>query len=485
MKLHTGMKKYGFTLLTSILSALLAVFLYDRIQEPREVIIRETLPARYTNLQNAPDLLSRPATQPEFRAAPNNFVQAAQAATPAVVNIQSIQRDSRFDLWGSRSNWNSSAGSGVIIAADGYIVTNNHVIEDGNLIEVTLNDKRKFEATVVGTDPSTDLALLKIEAQDLPFLVFGDSDSLFTGEWVLAVGNPFNLESTVTAGIVSAKGRSIDILDRQDRIESFIQTDAAVNPGNSGGALVNTSGQLIGINTAIITRSGKYEGYSFAVPSNLAQKVILDLRDFGSVQRGVLGVFIDEITSERAAELQLPSVAGVYITRVTPGSAAADAGLKAGDVIVGINGTNTATLPEMQQQVGMHRPGNTIKVTYFRDGQLADIPVILKTLAGNTYFTNESDEDALRNMGFEVRNLSAPEKDKLKVSGVKVIGIFKGSIIERTNMEAGFVVTHVNKQAVTDKDTFIRLLRGERGQVMLEGVYENYPGEYGYSFMLE
>lgn len=479
------MKKYGFTLVTSILSALLAVFLYDRIQEPREIIIREALPARYTNLQTTPDPLSRPATQPEFRAAPNNFVQAAQAATPAVVNIQSIQRDNRFDLWGSRGNWNSSAGSGVIIAADGYIVTNNHVIEDGNLIEVTLNDKRKYEASVVGTDPSTDLALLKIEAQDLPFLVFGDSDSLFTGEWVLAVGNPFNLESTVTAGIVSAKGRSIDILDRQDRIESFIQTDAAVNPGNSGGALVNTSGQLIGINTAIITRSGKYEGYSFAVPSNLAQKVILDLRDFGSVQRGVLGVFIDEITSERAAELQLPSVAGVYITRVTPGSAAADAGLKAGDVIVGINGTNTATLPEMQQQVGMYRPGNTINVTYFRNGQLSEIPVVLKTLAGNTYFTNEKDEDALRNIGFEVRNLSTPEKDKLKVSGVKVTGIFKGSMIERTNMEAGFVVTHVNKQAVADKEAFIQLLRSERGQVMLEGVYENYPGEYGYSFMLE
>ena len=479
------MKKYGLTLVSSVLSALLAVFLYDSIQGPREVIVRETVPARYTYLDTSNDPLLRPATQPEFRAAPNNFVRAAQAATPAVVNIRSSQSDSRFDLWGSKGNWNSAAGSGVIVSEDGYIVTNNHVVESGNLIEVTLNDKRKYEAKVVGLDPSTDLALLKIEAQQLPYLVFGDSDSLYTGEWVLAVGNPFNLESTVTAGIVSAKGRSIDILDRQDRIESFIQTDAAVNPGNSGGALVNTSGQLIGINTAIITRSGKYEGYSFAVPSNLVQKVILDLRDFGTVQRGVLGVFIDEITSERAAELGLPAVAGVYITRVTPGSGAAEAGLKAGDVIVGINGTNTNTLPEMQQQVGMYRPGNAIRVTYFRDGQVSEIAVVLKTLAGNTYFTDGSEEDALRNMGFEVRDLSGQEREKLKVSGVKVISIFRGSIIERTNMEAGFVVTHINQQPVPDKATFIQLLRSEQGKVMLEGVYENYPGEYGYSFVLE
>jgi len=479
------MKKYGLTLVSSVLSALLAVFLYDSIQGPREVIVRETVPARYTYLDTSNDPLLRPATQPEFRAAPNNFVRAARAATPAVVNIRSSQSDSRFDLWGSRNNWNSAAGSGVIVSEDGYIVTNNHVVESGNLIEVTLNDKRKYEAKVVGLDPSTDLALLKIEAQQLPYLVFGDSDSLYTGEWVLAVGNPFNLESTVTAGIVSAKGRSIDILDRQDRIESFIQTDAAVNPGNSGGALVNTSGQLIGINTAIITRSGKYEGYSFAVPSNLVQKVILDLRDFGTVQRGVLGVFIDEITSERAAELGLPAVAGVYITRVTPGSGAAEAGLKAGDVIVGINGTNTNTLPEMQQQVGMYRPGNAIRVTYFRDGQVSEIAVVLKTLAGNAYFTDENEEDALRNMGFEVRDLSGQEREKLKVSGVKVISIFRGSIIERTNMEAGFVVTHINQQPVPDKATFIQLLRSEQGKVMLEGVYENYPGEYGYSFVLE
>lgn len=477
------MKKYGLTLLTSVLSALLAIIIYDLIQQPREVIIREAVPARYASLLNA-DPLTLPPSNPEFRSAPNNFIKAAQSATPAVVNIRSIQSSSRLDFW-SKNHWDSSAGSGVIVSADGYIVTNNHVVEGGTVIEVTLNDKRKYEARLVGTDPSTDLALLYIEEKNLPYLPFGNSDSLFTGEWVLAVGNPFNLESTVTAGIVSAKGRSIDILDRQDRIESFIQTDAAVNPGNSGGALVNTNGDLIGINTAIITRTGKYEGYSFAVPSNLVQKVIRDLRDFGTVQRGVLGVFIDEVSSERAKTLNLPAVAGVYITRVTPGSGAAEAGLKAGDVIIRINGIQTNTLPEMQQQVGLYHPGDPIEVTYFRDGKMEEMRVILKTLAGNSYFTNESDDDALRNLGFEVRDLSPEERQKLKLSGTKVISIFRGSSIEKTNMEAGFIITHVNGQPAESREAFIRLLRGESGKVMLEGVYENYPGEYGYTFILE
>ncbi len=477
------MKKHGLTFISSVLSALLAIFIYDSMQQPQEVIIRETVAARYANLASS-DPLSTPPVAAEFRAAPNNFIKAAQAATPAVVNIRSIQSNSRFDFWG-RNNWEGSAGSGVIISGDGYIVTNNHVVEGGTLIEVTLNDKRKYEARLIGSDPSTDLALLSIEENGLPFLTFGDSDSLYTGEWVLAVGNPFNLESTVTAGIVSAKGRSIDILDRQDRIESFIQTDAAVNPGNSGGALVNTNGDLIGINTAIITRTGKYEGYSFAVPSNLVQKVIKDLRDFGAVQRGVLGVFIDEISSERAEMLKLPAVAGVYITKVTPGSGAADAGLKTGDVIIRINGVTTNTLPEMQQQVGLYRPGNTIRVTYFRDGKAEELNVTLKTLASNSYFSNENDEDALRSIGFEVRDLSTEEIRQLKVSGIKVISIFKGSSIEETNMEAGFIVTHLNGQPVDGKTTFIELLRREKGKVMLEGIYESYPGEYGYSFVLE
>ena len=351
------MKHYGLLIASSLFSALLAIFLYRYFEEPREVIIRETVPARYTALNK--DFLSAEHPRMSLATSPTEFTSAAEVVTPGVVNIKTTVGGGNFDFWSSGHS-GSSSGSGVIISPDGYIVTNNHVIEDGDEIGVTLNDHREFSATVIGTDPSTDLALIKIKAEHLPYLEFGNSDSLRVGEWVLAVGNPFNLESTVTAGIVSAKGRSIDILEGQDRIESFIQTDAAVNPGNSGGALVNSNGELIGINTAIITRSGRYEGYSFAVPANLASKVIKDLRDYGVVQRGVLGVFIDEMTSSRAESMGLNSVEGVFITRVTPGSGADDAGIKKGDVIVGINGTKTKTLPEMQEQLGRYRPGNSI-----------------------------------------------------------------------------------------------------------------------------
>ena len=311
------MRKYLFTIACSLLSALLAVFIVFQIQPQHErVVVREIAPAQYTNY-NFDALASRPRSL--MVNSPTDFTIAAELTTPTVVNIKTTQSGDVFDFWNANDGSGTSAGSGVIITPDGYIVTNNHVIEEGDRIEITLNDKRQYVASIIGSDPSTDLALLKVEASNLPFVQLGDSDSLLIGEWVLAVGNPFNLNSTVTAGIVSAKARSIDILmDRQDRIESFIQTDAVVNPGNSGGALVNTKGELVGINTAIITRSGRYEGYSFAVPINLVSKVIRDLRDFGIVQRGVLGVFTEEMTSELAEELGLKSIAGIYVNRVIP-----------------------------------------------------------------------------------------------------------------------------------------------------------------------
>nr|HQU60250.1 trypsin-like peptidase domain-containing protein [Saprospiraceae bacterium] len=350
---------------------------------------------------------------------------------------------------------------------------------------VTLNDKREYEAELIGTDPSTDLALIRIKADGLPFLEFGNSDSLRIGEWVLAIGNPFNLESTVTAGIVSAKGRSIDILEGQDRIESFIQTDAAVNPGNSGGALVNTNGELIGINTAIITRSGRYEGYSFAVPANLARKVIRDLRDFGIVQRGILGVFIDEMNNERTRELGLKAVEGVYVTRVTPGSGAADAGLKKGDVIIGINGVETKTLPEMQEQVGRYRPGNTISVEYYRGGKKHSAKVVLKNKANGTSLVTQKNEDILIELGFELRNLTREEKRRLDVDGIKVVSIYRGSRIERTNMDPGFIITKMDNRPVKSVEAFLDGLKNATGKVMLEGVYESYPGEYYYAFPVD
>ncbi len=414
------MKQYGVVAVSSILSAILAVFIYRIFEQPREILIRESQPATYTAYTDDP--LDSRRERLFLSSAPTNFTAAAESVTPAVVNIKTIQ-GGNFDLWGSNNNLSSASGSGVIISADGYIVTNNHVIEEGDNIEVTLNDKREFEAKVIGTDPSTDMALIKIKGEDLPYLNFGNSDSLRVGEWVLAVGSPFDLESTVTAGIVSAKARNIDILEGQDRIESFIQTDAAVNPGNSGGALVNTNGELIGINTAIITRSGRYEGYSFAVPANLVRKVIKDLRDYGVVQRGIMGVYIDEITNNRAKELGLPTVEGVLITRISPGGSAEDAGIQKNDVIISINGIKTSTLPEMQELLGRYRPGNVLRVEYLRKGRPYEVEIILKDKTNGVASISSSEEAILRTLGFELRNLTKEEKRRMQVDGVKVLSL--------------------------------------------------------------
>jgi serine protease Do len=477
------MKQYMVIGITSLLSATLAVLLYRLVEPSREVIIREHSPATYANMGGDP--LSDAPLRTFLSSAPTNFIVAAEAVTPSVVNIKTLQSGSSFDFWGSSNSYGTSSGSGVIISADGLIITNNHVIENGSRIGVTLNDQREFEAKLIGADPSTDLALLKIEAEGLPFIRMGNSDSLRIGEWVLAVGNPFNLESTVTAGIVSAKGRSIDILEGQDKIESFIQTDAAVNPGNSGGALVNTNGELIGINTAIITRSGRYEGYSFAVPSNLVRKVVKDLRDYGIVQRGMLGVFVDKITVDRARELGLEAIEGVYISRVSPGSGADDAGLQRGDVIVGINGVKTRTVPEMQEQVGRYRPGNSITVEYIRQGKKDSAKVVLKNKNNNITLVASSDEQFIKELGFELQNLSRDEAKQFGVSGVKVISIYRGSRIERTNMEPGFIITKVGEKKITKIEDFVKEIRKSKGKVMLEGIYEDYPGEYYYAFALD
>ncbi len=478
------MRKYVFAIVCSLISAVLAVFLFRQFESPaQEVIVREVAPAKYTNYEPAPPA----ATQRQFIASspPAEFVTAAEAATPAVVNIKATQSGDVFDLWGSNDLSGASAGSGVIISPDGYIVTNNHVIEEGDRIEITLNNRRQYVASIIGTDPSTDLALLKVEGDNLPFLKFGDSDSLHIGEWVLAVGNPFNLTSTVTAGIVSAKARNIDILiDRQDRIESFIQTDAVVNPGNSGGALVNTDGELIGINTAIITKSGGYEGYSFAVPINLVSKVIKDLREFGIVQRGILGVFIDEMTNELAEELGLSSIEGVHIKRVTPDSGADDAGIRKGDVITRINGKKIRTLPEMQEQLGRYRPGNSIELEYIRNNTKRKVSVLLKNKSNSTAIITAKERDVLRDLGFEIGNLSRSEQRKLGIKGVRVISIFRGSIIEKTNMDPGFIITSFNGKPISSVDAVMGLLEQAKGKVMLKGIYENYHGEYGYSFKL-
>lgn len=474
------MKYYGTIIGCSLLSALLAIVGYHTFIGPQEVIIRETHPTRYTAY--AEDILKEIQPRTFLSAAPTDFSTAALAVTPAVVNIRAIQTGF-IDRWrGSRTYGSASSGSGVVISPDGYIVTNHHVVEEGNFIIVNFSDKRELKAKVVGTDPSTDMALIKVEGEDLPYLEFGNSDSLNIGEWVLAIGNPFDLSSTVTAGIVSAKGRSIDILEGSDRIESFIQTDAAVNPGNSGGALVNTNGELIGINTAIITQSGRYEGYSFAIPANLARKVVRDLKEYGVVQRGVLGVFIDNVDHDIAEELGLPTVEGVFVTRVTPGSGADEAGMQKGDVILSINDTKTKSLPEMQEQLGRYRPGNTVRVEFFRRGKSYSKDILLKNKTNNTSIITADEQNTLLRLGFDIRELTKQELKELEVEGIKVVSIVRGSVIADTKMDQGFIITHLNERRVSDVKQFMRLLERARGQVMLSGVYEEFEGEYYYVF---
>jgi len=275
------------------------------------------------------------------------------------------------------------AGSGVILSEDGYIVTNNHVVENASSIEITLNDKRAFKAEIVGVDPTTDIALLKIDANGLTPMLFGNSDELRIGEWVLAVGNPFNLTSTVTAGIVSAKARNINILTADLKIESFIQTDAAVNPGNSGGALVNTRGELVGINTAIASRTGSFAGYSFAIPASIVSKVVADLKEFGVVQRAILGVQLRDINSEFAKENKLPTLDGVYIVNVLEKGAAQLAGIKEGDIITAIGSVRIKSTAELQEQVGRYRPGNIVQVTVLRKDKEHKFDVELRNLSGD------------------------------------------------------------------------------------------------------
>ncbi|MEO1517038.1 MAG: Do family serine endopeptidase [Bacteroidota bacterium] len=473
------MKNFGLIALVSLLSAVLAIAGYRYFEEPQQVIIRESAPAVYANYTEP---FSNIDVSPRkfLSSSPTNFTNAAEAVTPAVVNIKTSGEDYAF--WVG-SSFKGASGSGVLISPDGYIVTNNHVIEDGEKIEVTLNDRRNFSAELIGIDPSTDLALLKVEGSSpLPYISFGNSDSIRVGEWVLAVGNPFNLKSTVTAGIVSAKGRNIDILEDNYSVESFIQTDAAVNPGNSGGALVNTNGELVGINTAIITRSGRYEGYSFAIPANLVQKIVNDIKDYGIVQRAILGVSIDDVDEELAKELNLTSIEGVYIKRVTPNSGAEDGGIRRNDVITSINGIKVRTSPELQEQVARYRPGNTIEVEFIRKGKQRKTRITLKNRSNTTALVGSTDETILEDLGVELRDLSKSERRRLQTEGVMVKSIIRGSKIERTNMDPGFIITKVNESRVNNVEEVIQALKRAKGEVLLEGIYENYPGEWGYKF---
>jgi serine protease Do len=384
-----------------------------------------------------------------------------------------------------KPNIQMAAGSGVIINSQGYIITNNHVIENADDIEVTLYDNRNYKAKVIGTDPSTDLALIQIKEKNLPALPLVNSDDVKVGEWVLAVGNPFSLNSTVTAGIVSAKARNINILKTEYAIESFIQTDAAINPGNSGGALVNLQGALIGINTAIASPTGAYSGYGFAVPSNIVNKVVEDLLKFGVVQRGVLGIMIHSVDGNLAKEKELDVTTGVYVDSLLNNSAAAKAGLKVGDVILSIDGVKTNSSPKLQELIASHRPGDKVKVIVDRAGKEKEIVVTLSNRSGSTDLVQKEDKELLSILGCELKALDVKTARKIGIEGgVKVVKLSEGKLRRYTQMREGFIITHANNRPVKTVEDFLKLLDNKEGGVMIAGVYEDIPGRYYYAFGL-
>ncbi len=475
----------------ALISAVSAVGLYIVLQ-PEPVVIQSNENSAQVRMAGYDAIMRQQPSQPI------DFTAAAALSTPAVVHVKTTytpvasngNRSMDFffrDFFGTDPRSGGSAmpqrqasGSGVIVSTDGYIVTNNHVVENAREIEVILHDKKTLKAKLIGADPSTDLALLKVEDGSYPYMPFGNSDSVRVGEWVLAVGNPFELESTVTAGIVSAKGRNINILSRrqnQPAIESFIQTDAAVNPGNSGGALVNTSGELIGINTAIATPTGTYAGYSFAVPVNIVRKVIVDLMDYGVVQRAYLGVLID---------VSKQDLGGVYISEIIPGTAASDSELKVGDVITRINNYKVSSFPQLQEQVSKYQPGDRVEVDFVRDGKERNTRLTLKNADKSTSLISLPESSNSATLGVRLQALERKELEQFKIdSGVKVAQVEDGLIARRTRIRDGFIITSVNDQkASTPQDVEVLISKG-KGTATLEGFYPEYPYKvYSYSLNL-
>jgi len=422
---------------------------------------------------------------------------AAEKSLDAVVHIKTrvVSRTNSYDdffgqfkdyfhQYPPRQNSYIAFGSGVIISSDGYIVTNNHVIDGADMISVTFNDERETEAVVIGVDPSTDLALIKVDKDDLPFLTFGNSDDVKIGEWVLAVGNPFDLNSTVTAGIISAKARNINILGGQSSIESFIQTDAVVNRGNSGGALVNTTGELIGINAAIASHTGVYEGYSFAIPVNIVKKVVNDIIEYGEPQRSYLGVQIQDINAEFAKIAGLESVNGIYVAGVVENSGAYDAGIVEGDVILSINGTPTNSLSSLLGLIAQFNPGTTVVAQINRDNQIITLDVVLKNKNGTTRIVKSGDSFYNNLLGAKLERISIEELTSLKIAnGLRIIEIDDG-ILNQSGIADGFIITEINGDSVDSQENLSSALQKSRRNIIhLKGIYPN-GVRVSYEFML-
>jgi Do/DeqQ family serine protease len=464
-------KRFLSTLLVGFIGGLMAlgVFLIvDKKNLPAEVNVPRQ-PAELVNYSGG------------FETNFPDFTIAAAKTVHGVVHVKTTQMVQQnyhnpfFDLFGyqqdSKPEPMMGFGSGVIISPDGYIVTNNHVIDGAETITVVLNDNREFEAKLVGKDPSTDIALLKVDNKDLPTIPWGNSDALKLGEWVLAVGNPFNLTSTVTAGIVSAKGRSLGILGDNYRIESFIQTDAALNKGNSGGALVNTDGELVGITSAIVSPSGAYAGNSFAIPVTIVKKVVNDLIEFGEVQRALLGVNIADVTAEVAKDQGLDKIAGVFITGVIDDGAAADAGIKKNDVILSINDIKVNSTSELQEQVGRYRPGEKLNISLLRDNKEKQIEVVLRNMQGSTSVVKK--EEVSMVLGATVAPVNEQDKQKLGLkNGIRVLNVGTGKF-QTAGIRNGFIITRVNNKPVNTAAELTQVISEVKGGVYIEGVYPN------------
>lgn len=496
------MKKFGLTLLTAFIGGAMALGTYKVFEK------------KYADNMSFEDrqkvyFTSNPSTPIASSAGEVDFVQAAAAVTPAVVyikttysNTESGENQSELqrmfgDMFGQQmrpQGIQQASGSGVIISPDGYIVTNNHVVDKADKITVNTNDHRTFQAKVIGTDPNTDLALIKISATDLPIVKLGNSDDAKVGEWVLAVGNPFNLTSTVTAGIVSAKGRNIGIIGSEDQdqnpfgrtgndgartnrsIESFIQTDAAINPGNSGGALVNTKGELIGINSAIASHTGSYEGYGFAIPINLAKKVLNDIQKFGAVKRGYVGVSFTELNPDVAEQLKTSVTNGLYVRELVPGGGAEQAGIKAGDVIVKVEGNPVYESSDLQERVGELQPGDKLNLTVLRDGAEKNFTVTLKgdlPVAARTASTTKSASELFNKLGASFMPVTKEQKARFHInSGVVVTQVRPGRLFDDTEIPVGSVITSINKHQIgslTDMDNAITNTRN--GLLVISGIY--------------
>ncbi len=463
-------RKYIEITIAAILGAFVALFAYNKFYNKPQVV--------YNYPNN-----TRQIAFVDSGGQPVDFTYAAEQTVHAVVHVRTkskVETTYRNPLYEffygdgiiTRERPVVGYGSGVIISPDGYIVTNHHVIKGAEEIVVKLNDNREFDAKLIGDDPSTDLALLKVDAQNLPFIPFGNSEALRLGEWVLAVGNPFNLTSTVTAGIVSAKARNLNIINDNYRLESFIQTDAALNPGNSGGALVNIRGELVGINTAIISPTGGYAGNSFAIPVTIVKKVVDDLREFGSVQRAFLGITPTDMNAEIAKQNNIAITTGIYVSDLKETGAAKEAGIKKGDVIVKIDNVVVNNTAELQEQLSKHRPGEKVKVTFIRDNKEKTVDVVLRNLQGDTRITKVTDGTTII-MGAKFAEITDEDKRQLGIKyGVKIIELSPGKF-SKAGIEEGFIITRMNNKPVTSIAELKKILDNTRGGVYIEGVYPN------------